>query len=329
MRCPNCNSEISENDQYCPVCLYEIKKITKETIYNDSDDEINDLLEEDYQKSKKKKLTTIIIALILVVALCVIGIFRLISDDTAKNVVVDDSQILYTLYDDNDVGIHIIELDDYELTFYLENKTSKKLVYDVECVSINGLSGGGWSYETLKKNSSTTDEIDLYFDYDVDIGEFSDLYFTITVRTDSDYQAIINETAHIYPLGEDQVTIYKREIPESDITLLDTKDVLISYIEAREDKNYYYLDMYFENNSSKDLYYRLDECFINGIEIEDASTSIDVYSDNVGFDYIFIDKDTLDELNIDDIDKLTLDIEITDLEYNAYYYDTVSITIGE
>lgn len=327
MRCPNCNSEVKETDRYCPVCLYELKKIEKPNQEYDDYDDYN--LDDRIQKPKKTINQKYMIASIILAVVLIAGIvlFRSVFNGST-NVTIDEADIAYTLLDSDNAEIDIMNIYDDEIEVYMENKSSKSLIFDVECISINGVTADSLSYKTLSKGSSILADLSIYFSYDVNIGDYSDIEFSIRILNSNTYSLIEEETVHIYPLGEENVTTYTRGILDTDYVLVDKENFAMTFIEEGESSSYFFYNVYLENNTDETLYFDIESVLINDIEIEDVYYGSTIYPNTIGFDELYIYKDDLEDLGINSIESMTLEIEVEDEDAHSVYYDTITLDIS-
>ncbi len=77
--------------------------------------------------------------------------------------------------------------------------------------------------------------------------------------------AIVDETFHIYPLGEENVIKFEREPQETDIVLIDTGDITMTVTGFEEDNIWgYTANVFLENNTDANLKFFVDDASVNG-----------------------------------------------------------------
>ena len=181
--------------------------------------------------------------------------------------------------DNNEAKITLTALDPdnmwgYTVKVLLENKSSEKsYMYSIESASVNGVMITPLFATTVAPGKMANEEINLMDDLISSHlnDEITDIELSFRVYDSEDWLAdeVVLETVHIYPLGEDQASVFTRENVATDTVLVDNESLKVVVIKYDEDSFWGYgVDFYIENKTDKDLMVSADGVSVNGLMMD-------------------------------------------------------------
>ena len=184
------------------------------------------------------------------------------SDQTLVNN--EYATIIATNFGESDSG--------YTVDLFLANKTDMTVDFDVANVSINGLMASVYMDETLTAGKAAFATL-TWYDSDfngVDIGEFTDIEMTFTVKESENWyaDALVNETIHIYPKGKNNATKYVHQIQATDEVLINNNYVTIIATGVEKTDYYFYVNLFIANKTNSTISVDLQQASINGVMAE-------------------------------------------------------------
>lgn len=158
----------------------------------------------------------------------------------------------------------------YKIKVTLENNSEDApCMFVVDDGYVNGLgSFPDLSARVGKGRKSDQDIIMSYSDLDKIIEDLTqlDLHVKIGEYDVYDQKPFYDNLITIYPYGEDKATVYERKAEESDQILMENDLLSVTYISFKQSPVYekdYFLDLYFENKSDKDLSIYFSDILVN------------------------------------------------------------------
>ena len=189
--------------------------------------------------------------------------------DFAEITIVDNEYCSFKI-----TGIDPDNMWGYTLKAYLENKSSDKTyMFSVINATINGVQSDpifGSSVAPGKKANEDITFSDTTLDK-IDIGAVTDIQLYVRVYDNVDWMAdnIAEETIHIYPLGEENATIFVRESQPDDVMLIDIDEASVILTGYDPDNLWgYAVDLYLVNKTDKHLMFSADNVSVNGFMME-------------------------------------------------------------
>ena len=179
--------------------------------------------------------------------------------------VVDNDQFKIEL-----TGIDPDNMWGYTLKMLVENKNADTTyTLSVPDAAVNNVQTEAYFATDVAPGKKANEEINLSNEVwnTNDIGDFSDILLNFEVREANNWDAepIINETVHVYPLGQDKATVYKREMKDTDKVILDDANATVAVIGYREDEVFgFVVDYYIVNKTDKTIRVSADEVSVNG-----------------------------------------------------------------
>lgn len=231
-----------------------------------------------------------------------------------------------TVVDNDYCTIRITSIDPdalwgYTLTTYLENKSADTTyMFSVQNAAINGVQCDPLFATEVTPSKKENTEIsfpDTFFQ-DTGITECTDIELSFRVYDSNDWLAdpVAEETVHIYPLGEENVSVFTREPQSSDITLVDN-DYVTAIVTGFEDDPIwgYTVNLFLVNKTDTDVMFSVENASINGY-MADPFYAASVSGQKCAFSSMSWSDTTLEESGI---------TEITDIEFLFDAYDANDI----
>ena len=160
----------------------------------------------------------------------------------------------------------------YTIRAELENKSpDKKLSFSVDNAYVDGVENYPYFMAEVApgkkaKESITFEDADM-----LDLLSFSDIEMEFRVYDSEDWSAdpVAEETAHVYPKGEEAVSPFVYEPADTDQVLYEDESVSIVYTGVdQEDTWGYTLNVYIVNKTDVDLYVSTDDVSVNGYMVD-------------------------------------------------------------
>ena len=220
------------------------------------------------------------------------------------------------------------------LKLLLENHTSdKSLNFQIDHLSINGVTYTTYLYETLAAGKKTKATIDLTNEtLDKLIGDYTDIHITFYVQDNAKWDRLLEETVHIYPYGEEKATRYEREAQRTDAIVLDGRKatVIVTDCESRSaDYPYsdgYYVCFYAENHTEETINF-----FLRDVSVNDYMVETYLYDQNTiapgesAFFTMCCYEASLEKNDIDDVEIIEFTLSGSDDDYHDVIEKTVAI----
>lgn len=195
------------------------------------------------------------------------------NDDTPKSeitlketVIVDNEDCLIKI-----TGAEHDDIWGFSIKVYLENRSSDVTYrFSADDATINDVNILSIFSAEVTPGKKANEEI-TFLDstlYGNDIGEYTDIQLTFSVRDSEDYSAdeIVKETVHIYPYGEDKAISYTRQPQASDLVIIDNEHVTATVVGYELDEiTGYRVKLFLENKTDDTVVFDLvDDASING-----------------------------------------------------------------
>ncbi len=184
-----------------------------------------------------------------------------------------------TVVDNEECTIKITGLEPngfmgYEVNVFLENKSSNiTYMYSVQNAAINGVQADPfWATEVAPgKKANETITFTEPVPEDVDLGKYTDILLLFRVYDTDDWAAdpAAETSAHIYPYGEENASVYSRKSGANDIVLVDNESVALIVTGFRTDDIWgYTADVFLVNKTDESLMFSVDDVSVNGFMID-------------------------------------------------------------
>lgn len=219
-----------------------------------------------------------------------------------------------TAVDNEQCSIKITGIDPdnmwgYAVKTVLENKSSdKEYMYSVESASVNGVQIDPFFASTVsagKKSNESVSFSDSSFE-GIEIGNFTDIEITFRVYDNDDWMAdnVAHETIHIYPNGEENITLYSRAPQKNDIVIADNENVKVTVIGYEKDDIWgYNVKVFLENKTDQEVMFSIDEASVNGY-MADPFYAQSVIPGKCAFGFIEWDSITLEENGVKEVEEI-------------------------
>ena len=180
----------------------------------------------------------------------------------------------HILVDDENCTVKITGIDTdnmwgYTLKVFLENKTELELMYSLDGVSVNGFMCDPFWASTVTANMKSNEEISFseesFAQNGIDVP--TEITFTLRIYDNNDWDAenLLEQEYTVYPLGEDAVKLYVREMGTDDIVLCENENCAIIVTGFYEDEIWgYTMQVYLENKTNAELMFSADGVAVNG-----------------------------------------------------------------
>ena len=262
------------------------------------------------------------------------------EEQTQQEEVVAPSEIEFdelTVVDNEECLLKITGIDPsniwgYSLKALLENKSSDKTyMFAVMSAAINGVESdplfatevapGKKSNETISFSDSSLQE--------KGVGEITDIEIEYRVYDTDDWMAdpVAQDVFHVFPLGEDKATKYKREAQSTDVVLADNEHVSVILIGTEEDPIWgYTLNLYIENKTDRKVMVSVEDVSVNGF-MADPLFAREVGAKRSAFTNISWMDSAFEENGIDTVESIEMTMHAYDSENygDDYFKDTITL----
>lgn len=223
---------------------------------------------------------------------------------------------------DNDACIiKITDLEEdgfwgYTLKVYMENKTAdKSLMFSVDSAAVNGVDSDPLFAAEVPAGKKATDSIS-FMDPELEkiIERFTDIELNFSVSDSEDWTAepIATPTIHVYPYGESNATVYKREAQDTDTVIMDNEYAKVIVTGYGDDHLWgYTAKLYIENKSDVSLMVSADEVSVNGF-MADPFFATSVSAGKCAFGSMSWADDVLKESDITAVETIEFTLCISD-----------------
>ena len=211
-------------------------------------------------------------------------------------------------------GLIITEDGDVRVKLTEQNKTSNKILVMLKGGAADGIMCTMSDETYLEANQ--TEELNEAFAYGVhleeagiDAKELSVIEFVITIRDYGVNKEVYNQKHTLYPKGAAKAEKHLYSVKADDAVVLDNEMCKIVYLDKEiSESGVYYLKLYIENKSDKDIRFQFDDCFVNEVFTHATHSYPDVTAGNgLYYDLSFW---SLDNINIspEDVNKIEMTI---------------------
>ena len=245
----------------------------------------------------------------------------------------------FTPIDNDECSVTVKSLDPdsiwgYAVKIGLENKSSDKSYnFSVASASINGVECDPFFYEGVAAGKKSNTEIS-FSTSDLEengITEFTDIEITLRVYDSEDWAAddIAKETFHIYPLGKDKATVFKRESASTDEVLVDNDYVTVIITEKTDDDFWgYTLKMYIVNKTDVEITVSADDVSINGY-MADPYFAKSVSPGKSAFTSMYWSDSTFEDNEITEVENIEFKLRVYDFyswDEDDFFNGTITVT---
>lgn len=205
----------------------------------------------------------------------------------------------------------------YTLEVELENKTADQtLMYAVETAAVNCVQTDPMFAEEVAPGKKSRGSIVILSD-ELEangVGEFTDIALSFRVYDSNDWSAenVAEETAHVYPRGQENAVQFVRPVQETDRVLVDNEFATVVLIGCGPDDFWgYQAKLYIVNKTDTTIMVSVDEASVNGY-MADPFYADSVGAGNCAFSSITWLDSLLEENGI---------TEVEDIEFVLRVYD--------
>lgn len=235
------------------------------------------------------------------------------------------------------VIIREIDPDDlwgYTLKAQMENKSSDKTyMFSVESASVDGVMNDPFFATEIAPGMRANKDISFSTSTLEDIGieEVTDIELTFRVYDSDDWLAdpVCQETVHVYPLGEDNATVYERPAQDTDTVLIDNDMATAIVTGYRYDDLWgYTADVYLVNKTDATVMFTVDDAAVNGY-MADPFFATSINPGKCAFDSISWSDSTFEENGISEVETISFTLRVYDSDdwlKDDYVNQSVTLT---
>ncbi len=249
-----------------------------------------------------------------------------VSESTSAQEAAEKTRVPFeevTVVENDLCGIKITALEGdeeqgYTLTAELSNSSEDRLyMYEVQSASINSVNiDPGFAMEIpagISFPGTITFSGELLEEYG--IGDVTDIELTFAVydSDDDSGEYIANETIHIYPYGEENAEVFRRESRESDVVLSESDRMKVVCIAAETGEEGAEISLYLENYTEDSMMLYIENASLNGTEADPYWAYL-LPAGKSGFSEVLWDADDLESFGIEDLSEIT-EAEFTMIAY--------------
>lgn len=230
-----------------------------------------------------------------------------------------------TVIDTDDCLLRITEIDaeslwGYTLKIYLENRTSDKtLMFATSDGAVNGVAWDPYFAAEVAPGKKGNQE--LFFlneKLEALLPEFTDIELAFRVYDSDDLFAddLADETVHIYPLGEENASVYVREPQPTDTVLVDNDQftvIVTGYEKGNGSVWGYAAELWIVNKTDMSLTFANDEVSVNGFMC-DPFWAVSVAPGKSALSTMSWTDDSLEENGITEVQEIEMLFRVYDSE---------------
>lgn len=222
----------------------------------------------------------------------------------------------------------------YIVNVYLENKASDKTyMFAVDSAAVNGVMAYPLLATEVAAGMKSNAEVSFLSEELVEygVGAFTDIELSFVVYDNDDWTAepVAEETVHVYPLGEENATVFTREAQSSDQVLVDNDYVTVIVTGFEVDPFWgYTANLYLVNKTDAEIMVAAEEVSVNGYMADPF------YADSVGagkcaFSSMSWSDATLEENGITEVETISFLLEVYNSEdWTADDYVSENVTLN-
>ncbi len=249
------------------------------------------------------------------------------SENESENKAITFTEIVAIDNSECSIKITGIEPDNmwgYTLKAQLENKSSDKTyMFSVESAAINGVECNPLFAVEVAAGKKSNDEI-TFMDDALEkngITEYTDIELTFRVYDSEDWSAddVATQTVHVYPYGEDNVTLFTRETLSTDNVIIDNDYITVIVTGYEEDDFWgYSANLFLVNKTDKTVMFCADDVSVNGF-MANPLFATSVSAGKCAFSSITWSDTTFEENGITEVEEIEFSLRAYD--YNDWFAD--------
>lgn len=253
------------------------------------------------------------------------------AEETQEIVSSDFEEIVILDTDEYTFKITSIDEDDiwgYTLKVFMENKTSEKVCFSWDSVSVNGFVCDPLFAASVPANGKANQEVTFFEEAFLvnGIETVTDIEFTLSIFSEETWDTLCSSTETIYPLGEDAVVPYVREAVEGETVLIDNEyaTVILTGVDPEGDWGYT-LNVYVENKTDSTLVVSTEDVLVNGFVCDPFWAEFIPAGKRVNSQMSWFETDFEDN-GITEVETITMSINAYDDEtWEDYFSESVTI----
>lgn len=203
----------------------------------------------------------------------------------------------------------------YSLETVLENRSAEKTyMFSVENASVDGVATDPLFAEQVAPGKKANSEISFIDSRLKDNGVtgYTDIELTFRVYDPGDWTAenVTETTVHVYPLGEENVSLFEREPADTDYVVVDNAYVTVIATGYETDGIFGYgVNFYMENRTDMDLMFSADDVSVNGYML-DPFYAKSVAAQKCAFSTMSWSDTSLEETGISEVEEIAFTLRV-------------------
>ncbi len=244
-----------------------------------------------------------------------------------EQTVIDNDECAITI-----TGIKADSSGKYTVSMNLENKSSDiTYMFAVEDAYVNGVCNDPFFATEVAPGKQSNNSLTFSSMQDYGISEFTDIEIMFHVYDTDDWMAdaVVRDTIHLYPYGEEASTVYERESQGDDIVLVDNDYVSAVVVGFEEDSIWgYTMNLFLENKTDSEVMFSVDNCSVNGY-MADPFFASSVAAGKCKYTSMSWSSSTFEENGIEDVTEIEFTFQAyNDEDYSADDYVNETITLN-
>ncbi|MBE6981565.1 MAG: hypothetical protein E7437_04500 [Ruminococcaceae bacterium] len=215
-------------------------------------------------------------------------------------------------------GIEPDAMFGYTLKTYLENKSSDTTyMFSVQNAAINGVQEDP-AFATEVAPGKMSNEKITFMDDSLEeiLGTFTDIEINFRVYDSNDWLAdpVAEVSTHVYPIGQENATVYQRSAQESDQILVDDESFTIIVTDYDPDGFFgYTVNLYLVNKTEANVMISADEVSVNGY-MADPFFATTVAAGKSAFASMSWSESDFEENGITDVEAIEFTLSVSDAD---------------
>lgn len=207
----------------------------------------------------------------------------------------------------------------YTVKAELENKSADTTyMFSVDSAAVNGVMSDPFFASEVAAGKKAN--VDISFDSaalaEYGIADITDIELSFRVYDSNDWEAaaVAEETFHIYPFGEENVTVFTRPIQDTDTVLMDNEYVTVLVTGYEIDPLWgYTANLFILNKTDVTLMVSVDEASVNGF-MADPFYATSVIPGKCSFSSMSWSESTLEDNGITEVSEIAFVLRVYDYD---------------
>lgn len=156
------------------------------------------------------------------------------------------------------------------------------------------------------------------------VTEYTDIALTLTVFDNIEFSDICEASAHIYPYGEEEATVFTRETQPTDQVLVENEDFALIIIGngAIGDNGEYSIPVYLVNKTDYKMRFSTMDSMVNDVSCNPGNFP-DLEAHTSAFATIYLSESEMDRYGITSVESITLRFRVLEFVNSDFSADTI------